>query len=1349
MTMKVTKYYLYILINLFVLILSGNVMAYNIETIKFSHISINEGLSQSTVFSITQDNSDNMWFATYDGVNRYDGYEFTIYRNNDKDSTSIAGDIARCVMTDSHGRVFVGTDKGVSYYKREDDSFVNFVINGRKNVLVTDIIELSDGLYLINSGSRLCVLDVKTSSYIDGFLPAGLSDKHVSCLYKVNNTIYVGCMNGSLLAYSDNGDRLTLVSTYEIGARIQSILLMNVNELWVGTEGNGLMVIDVQSGDTIHYRHDGKEGSISSNYIRSLAKDSNGRLWVGTFNDLNIYVKSSDSFIRYTNDQTDPESLSQRSVRCIFKDNQGGMWLGTFFGGLNYYHPLKNRFRNIRHEPYKNSLSDNVVSCIVEDELSNLWIGTNDGGLNRYNPKDGSFRFYHFDHGDDGISRESNNVKAVYIDEASNKVYVGTHAGGMKEINRSTGSIRHRYIGNLGSSSNSIYVILPRDKKSLWLGTLEGLYVYDIVDGSFTPEMDTSVFGKAIYAMYKDTAGSLWVALEDEMLRFSVSEGKLRKLSFDIPSVSNIKTAQCIYQGFDGKIWFGTRSGLYSFDEKNGELIHLTNTDGLPNNVIYGIEEDSFNNIWVSTNMGLSCYNPLSGKFRNFTIADGIQSNQFNSYSHCRTSDGQLYFGGINGITTFRPELLIDNPYSPRPVITKLMIYDKEVRPGDDTGILKKHISDTDSITLDNSHRSFTLKFVVSNYLAGKHNTFSYMLEGYDENWIQAHSERSVSYINLPHGEYRFKVRSANNDGKWNNNPKILYIKILPVWYETWWAATIMFICVVLTVYLVLRHFWVKKEMQARLEMEHKEKIHQEEINQMKMRFFINISHELRTPLTLIMAPIQEMKIRATDKWMKEQLGFVERNTVRLLHMVNQLMDYRRAELGVFKLRVTKNNIYSTVKECFSFYEKLARHKSLSYNLVSDLDGIDVLADAKYVEIILNNLLSNSFKYTKEGSITVSLSLKGSFLVLSVADTGVGISANNHKKIFERFFQLDSEHVGSGIGLSLVQRLVELHHGRIELESEPGKGSTFYVYLPQNISAYKEDEIADSQTDIEAPAHFTNTKELFFIDSDEETDSTVDSDDCSARGTILVVEDNDEVRHYLKSGLSKVFSVLQAENGEIALDILKNNSVDIVITDVMMPVMDGVKLCKNIKQNVSTCHIPVIMLSAKTDMAAQKEALDMGADDYIPKPFSLSVVITKIQNMMRTRHRMIEHYSKELSVEPEKITFNPVDEELLKRAVDIVKENLDNTDFSTEDFASRMNMSRSNLHLKLKALTGESAIEFIKKIRFSEACRLLKEGRYNVAEISVMVGFSTPSYFATSFKKYIGCLPTEYIKQQK
>ena len=478
--------------------------------------------------------------------------------------------------------------------------------------------------------------------------------------------------------------------------------------------------------------------------------------------------------------------------------------------------------------------------------------------------------------------------------------------------------------------------------------------------------------------------------------------------------------------------------------------------------MIYGIEEDSYHHLWLSTNHGLSCLNPSNGQFRNFSVNDGLQSNQFNPHSHCRTADGSLYFGGINGISTFRPELLTFNPFTPKPFFTKFYLYNKEVHPGDESGILSKNISDTEKIVLKPSQRAFTLEFVVTNFISGQHNTFSYQLEGYDKEWyyLKGH-QRSVSYSNLPAGKYRFLVKAANNDGHWNGEPAMLTIKVLPVWYATWWAILLFFIIIVALIAIILRYFWERKSMEARLKMEQKEKLHQEEIAQMKMRFFINISHELRTPLTLILAPIQDMLAKTTDKWMKEQLNYVNRNANRLLNLVNQLMDYRRAELGVFKLKVEHTCIYKTVKENFMFYEKLARTKNLEYTLISDIEDKECYADPKYVELILNNLLSNAFKYTEKGSITVRLTLKDDQLQLEVSDTGCGIEQDKHKRIFERFYQLKNNYVGSGIGLSLVERLVELHHGRIELVSEKGKGSIFTIYLPQNPNAYAENEFSN------------------------------------------------------------------------------------------------------------------------------------------------------------------------------------------------------------------------------------------------------------------------------------------------
>ena len=461
-------------------------------------------------------------------------------------------------------------------------------------------------------------------------------------------------------------------------------------------------------------------------------------------------------------------------------------------------------------------------------------------------------------------------------------------------------------------------------------------------------------------------------------------------------------------------------------------------------------------------------------------------------------------------------------------------------------------------------------------------------------------------------------------------------------------------------------------------------------------------------------------------------------------------MDYRRAELGVFELKAKRENAHQLIQDNFLFYDKLARHKKITYTLHSELEDKEELFDPNYLELIVNNLLSNAFKYTESGqSITVTLKEENNWLVLQVSDTGIGIPINKQGKIFERFYQIESEHEGSGIGLSLVQRLVELHHGRIELDSEEGKGSTFSVYLPQDINIYKSSELAsyDAKNE-EDQVYSTNSIEMYFIDTEKVENETIEGGD-KMRCTILIVEDNNEIRHYLSSGLSELFNTLEAGNGEEALEKLKENEVDINVTDAMMPVMDGIKLCKNVKQNIRTCHIPVIILSAKSETKDQMEGLQMGADDYIPNPFSLAILTTTIQNMMRTRRRMLERYSKSLEVEPEKITFNAMDEALLKRAVAIVEKNMDNIEFSTDEFAREMNMSRSNLHLKLKAITGESTIDFIRKIRFNEAAKLLKDGRYTIAEVSTMVGFNTPSYFASSIMKYFGCLPTEYIKKAK
>lgn len=1326
------------------------------EQITFSYISINEGLSQSTVFSIDQDKRGNMWFATYDGVNKYDGYAFTVYQHNEDDPNSIANDISRIVKTDSQGRVWIGTRDGLSRYDEEKDIFQNFFYekNG-KHLQVNGIEEISPEQLLISTPEGLIMFDIKESKFIDDSFSTAMHKTIASTLYRHDDQIYIGTSTDGLYTYSITQKTFEKVIPILGTKQIQAILQQSPTRIWVATEGAGLFLINPKTKEIKNYLHSpSNPKSISSNYIRSLAMDSQNRLWIGTFNDLNIYHEGTDSFASYSSNPVENGSLSQRSVRSIFMDSQGGMWLGTYFGGLNYYHPIRNRFKNIRNIPYKNSLSDNVVSCIVEDKDKNLWIGTNDGGLNLYNPITQRFTSYTLQEDESARGIGSNNIKAVYVDEKKSLVYIGTHAGGLSILHRNSGQVENFNQRNSQLVNENVYAILPDGEGNLWLGTLSALVRFNPEQQSFTTiekEKDgTPVVSKQITTLFRDSHKRLWIGGEEGLSVFKQEGLDIQKAS--ILPVSNVTKlfTNCIYEASNGVIWVGTREGFYCFNEKDKQIKRYNTTNGLPNNVVYGILEDSFGRLWLSTNRGISCFNPETEKFRNFTESDGLQSNQFNTASYCRTSVGQMYFGGINGITTFRPELLLDNPYTPPVVITKLQLFNKVVRPDDETGILTKNISETKSITLKSWQTAFSIEFVVSNYISGQHNTFAYKLEGYDKEWYYLTDSRTVSYSNLPQGTYQFLVKAANSDGKWNPIPTALEIIVLPIWYKTWWALLIFFATFAGFITFVFRFFWMRKSMEAQLEIERRDKEHQEEINQMKMRFFINISHELRTPLTLILTPLQEIINKISDRWTRNQLEYIQRNANRLLHLVNQLMDYRRAELGVFELKAKKGNAHQLIQDNFLFYDKLARHKKITYTLHSELEDKEVLFDANYLELIVNNLLSNAFKYTESGqSITVTLKEENGWLLLQVSDTGIGIPINKQGKIFERFYQIESEHVGSGIGLSLVQRLIELHHGRIELDSEENKGSTFSVYLPQDLSVYKPSELAsNNEQNEEEQVYSTNSKAMYFIDTEKVENESVESGD-KKRGTILIVEDNNEIRRYLNNGLADLFNTLEAGNGEEALEKLKDNEVDVIVTDVMMPVMDGIKLCKNVKQNIRTCHIPVIILSAKTDIKDQMEGLQMGADDYIPKPFSLAILTTKLQNMMRTRRRMLDKYAKSLEVEPEKITFNAMDEALLKRAMAIVEKNMDNIEFSTDEFAREMNMSRSNLHLKLKAITGESTIDFIRKIRFNEAAKLLKDGRYTVAEVSTMVGFNTPSYFATSFKKYFGCLPTEYIKKSK
>ena len=1314
------------------------------KNVGFSLFSIEQGLSNSTVFSIVQDRNGAVWMATQDGLNKFDGYNFKIYRNERNNPASIGSDDISTLYVDAENTLWVGSYGMLSEFNKHKDCFVNYEIDLLKNkkVRINSIVEIDNYNLLLATNNGILAFDKKSKRFTF-FQTLAISNVNVLSFALQNENVFIGTGRG-LFVYNLINKSLKQENTLFSNKTIQSILPASVNKLWIATEGDGLFYYDLATKETRNFRNNPtNKGSICSNFIRTLAFDSQKNLWVGTFNGLSILSPGSTNFDNYVHIAYQDESLSQNSIRAICMDNQGGMWLGTYYGGVNYYHPLKNRFQHLVHDPYKSLLNDRVISCIAECNLGNIWIGTNDNGIDIYNPNTGKYQYINKEN---NPRIKSNNIKCFLLSADKQHVYVGIHGGGLVSVN-----LRTYEVTNVGSGVNAfeknVYSIVYDKSNTLWISTLDGICTYNEQTKQIVKQNIPQLGSDYCYYLKFDSNQQLWIGTDRSLIVYNPATRAGRKFnSIEYNKTKTTGVVNSIYEDSHKHLWICTNSGLSLYQGKGNFKTFLTD-DGLPSNVVYGILEDSYGRYWISTNNGLSCYNAKKNEFRSYQKMDGLPFNQFNKYSFCKTLDGKMYFGGLNGIATFYPEILLDNPFAPKPHIAALRILGKIVKPDDETKILSADIAETNRIELNPDQTNFSIEIGVINYLSGNHNLFMYKLEGLDSKWIQTSDNRVISYSNLSHGKYIFRLRAANNDGKWNNDETTLIIVVLPHWWQTWWAIILFAIIAFTIAYYVLKFFRQRHEMDLQLKHERLEKERMEEINQMKMSFFINISHEFKTPLTLILSPLQDVIERVTDKWQKSQLSNIQNNANKLLHMVNQLMDYRRAELGVFELKVVRTNPLEKLNEIYRLFEKLAKQRNINFKIENQLSDTSYIIDINYLDLILNNLVSNAFKFTPDnGEINIRVYEDVNDFVIEVEDTGVGIPQDKLDLIFDRFYQVNKDHTGSGIGLSLVKRLVDLHKAKIAVRSEVGKGTTFTVSFSQREDLYDKvsEEIQATAVTESGDGRVVNFLNTDHVSDEADSEGTVDT----VTGKVLIIEDNTEISEYLKGRLSPQYVVVTAENGIEGLDIVNEGDIDLVITDVMMPEMDGIKFCRLVKQNIKTCHIPIIMLSAKTDTADQLKGLSVGADDYVPKPFTYAILNKKINNMLIARRRSIEFYSKSKEIQPEKITFNAMDEQLLTKALKIVNDNIDNVEFSADHFCSEMCMSRSNLHLKLKAITGESTIDFIRKVRFNKACELLLDGRYSVADISTMVGFNSPSYFTTSFKKYFGYLPSEYTQNR-
>ncbi|WP_017495339.1 two-component regulator propeller domain-containing protein [Flavobacterium sp. WG21] len=1330
---------------LFYLILFAVKSQAQVQDRYFRTISVDKGLSQSSVFAIEQDTLGFIWIGTQDGLNRYDSKGFKVYRPVKNVKNSLQSYYIRSLFTDHKGQLWVGGNQGISVYNYSTDSFTNYKLPRTIGEwYISSITEdPAHRIWATSITGEVFVLNPEEQNFS--------SIRFNASSHEIKKIAYIGVWQKQIILGTDvglfklnpNSHQLTKINLGTKKPYINAVYI-DGKKLWVATEGAGLICYNDENGQTSSLLHTAGTKSIADNNIRCIGKDTEGNIWLGTFKGLTIFNPKTNSFSNYYHQIAQPYTISQNSVRCFFKDKQNGIWLGTYYGGINYYHKNDIKFNLLSQNSGKPSLNDEVIGAIKQDSKGNFWIGSNDKGLNYWN-KNANTISYFSNSENNANSLSSNNIKAIEFD-ANGNVLIGTHNGGLNVLNPNTGfAQRFRHDENNPNSiaGDLVYSLLKDSKGRIWVGTRSGLDQFHPETKSFT-HLHLDKAGKRLASdditfLFEDSKHRIWIGTTNGVTLFypdtnlfaTIGRGKL---SDDI--------INCITEDPKHRIWIGTREGLRLYDETQESFKNSKARKDFVKENIYGILPDDEGNLWISTNSGLIKFNPDKGSVQTFDESDGLQNKQFNDYAFCKAKDGMLLFGGIKGLSYFYPTIVKQQPLPLKLSFTALEVLNKTVAAGDDTDILEGHIDQTDELEIGPEYKQFSIFFNTFNYISSNRTYYYYKLEGIDKDW-QRTDELKVSYSNLSAGNYNFQIKAVGPNGEMSavRNLKVI---ILPPWYKTIWFSLLLLTIIGTAAYIGFKIIKerIKAVQQLKLERIDKERVNY--INQVKMDFFTNVSHELRTPLTLILAPLEELlKMPFTDKVSKKKHELMFINAKRLYNLVDQLFEFRKTEMGTRQLKVGKGDIVSFTQEIFESFKPLSEKNSIHYTYHSEEPQLSFYFDKDAMEKILFNLLSNAFKYTKTGqSIAVTLVQKKDTVQIKVADTGVGISTEDLSKVFDRFYQVNNRemNLGSGVGLAFTKRLVELHHGDITAESKMQEGSSFTVTIPISDAIYQNDQhVEESAYDL-----------AILSDNDLENEDALlpEENEIIEKNQpvkLLIVDDNKEILDYLQDYFSKIYEVTVAHNGQMALELLEIQPYDLIISDVMMPELDGLHFCKRVKQNINTSHIPLMLLTARTETSQQIKGLEMGADDYITKPFSTPLLAAKITNLLRSRKRLKEYYAVGKEMVPENIAFNTLDEEFLKQAIRIVEDHLANSEFSVDQFSREIGMSRSNLYLKLKAITGESAMDFIKRIRFKKAVELMQSKRYTIAQITYMCGFNSPSYFSTAFKQHYGCMPSEYL----
>ncbi|MEQ8472594.1 MAG: two-component regulator propeller domain-containing protein [Marinoscillum sp.] len=1344
------------------------------ENFRFRHLSTQDGLSQGSVISIAQDQNGLLWFATRDGLNTYDGNRFTVFRNDPKDSTTISNNDILEVLVADNGDLWIGTYNGLNKYCYSENRFHRFFNdkndpNSLANNSVWALCQMDNGEIWIGTGGGINI-------YKDGKLrrlqnsPAesnSLTGNYaVEIFQDSKGVIWVGTSKGLNRLVSNGG-------TYEFEQFVhdpedphslsdnfvQAIAEDKNGALWFGTRG-GLQKYDPSSQKFTRYVHQELANSISHSDVRSLTFDQEGNLWIGTYNGLNKMSKEGQ-FTRIINDPNDAQSLSKNTIKSTFIDRKGTLWVGVYYGGINMLDETNGNFTNYQEVPAGDGLSYDVVSTIVEDASGQIYVGTEGGGINFLNPKTGKIDFVKAQNS----KLSSNNIKALYLD-ADRDLWIGTLNTGIDIYDTFTGQFIGHYNKTNGLTHNSVYGILKENDSLFWVGTFAGgLHLLNIETNKsrvFTHDSNNpvSISDNQVRLLRKDVNGNLWIGTQYGLNLLSASNIQNQNFEFERFFYDEQKKSGedilVTYEDSKKRIWVGTyESGLSQYDSTKNAFVsyEIFDAQNGASNVVHGILEDAENNLWVSSNHGITRVDPITGTTLTFDQSDGLVSNEFNNNACFKSKSGKMYFGGPQGLTSFYPQEIRTNKYAPNTIITDLKVFNQTVKVGAEDGILSKSIIETEQITLDHDQAIFSLEFAIPSFINPDKNQYQYRLAGLEENWNITQKNTATYTIQRP-GTYTFEVRGANNDGIWSNDLTNLKIVVRPAPWRTWWAFLIYFLIILVSLYLLTNIMLSRSKLRHQLELEHLENERQQSIHQMKLRFFTNISHEFRTPLTLILGPLEQIlqDYKGSNKVYK-QLQVMEKNSVRLLKLVNQLLDFRKFENKHEKLQTAEGNIVRFVEEIYLSFRQYAKIHHIEYQLIKHQDQITVWYDRDKMERVFYNLISNAFKYTSEGgSIRVEIGQREQQLVCSISDTGIGLDPEHLDRIFDRFYEVETEanpkhqhQKGTGIGLAIAKGVVDLHSGDISVSSEKGSGTVFTISLPLGKDHLTADQIIQNFKDSEDLTTYQkiNNLDLEQYESDESS-SDVNTVVDKSLPCILVVEDNQSVRKFIVDVFKGEYRVEEAENGMQGFKKAIQLVPDLIISDVMMPKMDGIEFCYQAKSNLKTSHIPFILLTARTSLIFKFEGLESGADEYINKPFNVKELKLKTRNLINTFYKMREKFSNVSIVKPAEITVSSIDEKLLKRALEIVEENISNEFFNIQLFSSELGVSRTMLFTKVKAWTNLTPNDFIHSMRMKRAAQILEQNKVTVSEVSYQVGFTNPKYFSKCFQKYHGSTPTEY-----